>query len=111
MAERFDTNSVSDDPAYWRKLAKQVAANAVRESRLTGIDWVAHSVVVWIAACLLFAMPSLSMISRSGASLTQTRNAEWSEMLAPGDDIGKAIASPDRPPTIDALLIADPDGV
>lgn len=104
MSDLFDTTRVRDEPAHWDMLAQRVAANAARESRGGAFEWLTQSRAGWIAACLLLGVALLAMAS------AKTRGSEWVPVLAPGDDVGRAMAVSDNPPGIGALLVRTRDG-
>jgi hypothetical protein len=110
VPDLFDTTRVRDDPKHWDALAERVAANAVRESERGGFDWLARSRVGWVAACILLAVALLSTMLRRESSSGTSRRAEWRRVLAPADDVGKAIVLPEGPPAIGALLLGTRGG-
>ena len=105
MADLFDTRQIPDDAAYWDALAHRVATHAVRESNGAVLDWFAHSRAGWIAASLLLVAGLAFMtLPTDGASATSLA-PDWSQPVAPVDDLGRAIVSRDTPPSIGALLL------
>jgi hypothetical protein len=109
MPDLFDTTQVRDDPTSWDVLAERVAANAARRSRGSGFDWLAQSRTSWVAASLLLVAAIAFMVLPAGESSVRTPNAEL-EVLAPADDVGKAIVLRDAPPAIGALLLNSQSG-
>jgi hypothetical protein len=109
MPDLFDTTHVRDDPTSWDALAQRVAANATRRSRGSGFDWLAQARMSWIAASLLLAAAVAFMVLPAGKSSVRTPNAEL-QVLAPADDVGKAIVLREAPPAIGALLLSSQSG-
>ena len=111
MSDLFDTRRIPDDAAYWDGLAERVAAHAARDSGGTVLDWFAHSRSSWIAASLLLAagvaFVMLPVEDRFAPSLAPA----LSRPVTPVDDLGKAIATRDAPPSIGALLLLGSAGV
>jgi hypothetical protein len=110
MSDLFDTTHVRDDPAHWDALTERVAANAARESKGGGFEWLAQSRAGWVTASLLLAAALLSMLSSAEKSSATSRSTEWAPALAPADDVGRAMLLPDGPPAIGALLLGDRGG-
>jgi hypothetical protein len=105
MPDLFDTHQVPDDAAHWDALAERVAADAARESKGSGLDWFAHSRANWVAAFLLLAAALAFMVLPAENSSARSVSAEWAQVLAPADDIGRTIILRDGPPAIGALLL------
>ena len=110
MSDLFDTTSVRDHPQAWDALAERVVANATREWRSSGFEWLAHSRAAWVGGPLLLAGAMLFMASRVESSSTRSPSGEWSQALMPTDEMGKAISLPDGPPAIGVLLLGRPGG-
>ena len=104
MIDLFDTKGVRDEPAHWDALAERIAAGAARSSRSGAVEWLAQSRAGWIAACLLLSGALLSL-----ASMTR-RDAELRDVLAPADDLGRAMATSHNPPGIGLLMARGRDG-
>jgi hypothetical protein len=112
MSELFDTRGVSDDPEHWDALAERVAHEAARRSHATrnaGAGSLAASRVGLIAASLLLAasLAFLTMSWRQGAPRSATL---LGQVLAPSDDVGRAIVLTGRPPALAALLLDEGQG-
>jgi hypothetical protein len=105
MSDLFDTTRVRDDSEHWDALAERVASNAAREWNESGFEWLAHSRVTWVAASLLLAAALLSVVSPDESSSVWSRSPEWTQALAPADDVGRAVILPDSPPAIGTLLL------
>ena len=104
MPELFDTKGIQDDPAHWDAVALRVAENATRESGRGAFNWLAQSRVGWIAASLLLSVALFAMASASGDSV-QTLRADWMQVVAPGDDVGRQMAVSETPPVVSSLLV------
>ena len=104
MTDLFDTSVVRDEPAHWDALAERIAAAAARGSRRSAVEWLAQSRAGWIAACLLLGGALLSL-----ASMTR-RDTERQDVLAPADDLGRAMATSHNPPGIGVLMARGRDG-
>lgn len=74
----------------------------------SGFEWLAQSRAGWLAASLLLGVALLSM-ALAGSSAA-ARASDWVQMLAPADDVGRAITVSDSPPAIGALLARTPGG-
>lgn len=105
MAELFDTAQVRDDASYWDALAERVAEHAAHASTERALEWLGRSRASWVVASLLVAAALVLIVMPPSKSLAQSRSAEWTDAIAPTDEMGKAIGLPDRPPPIDALLL------
>src|SRR5262245_34554835 len=92
MTDLFDTGRITDDAAHWDALAARVSSRAVRDG---GVAWLARSRGSWLAAAALLVAALVSLFAP---------RAEWSRVLSPSDNVGRAIADADAPPPIDALL-------
>jgi hypothetical protein len=110
MTELFDATQIPDDPGHWDALARRVAANASRESTVSAFGWLSQSRAGWVAASLMAAALLVATLYSSESSSARNRGAEWTQALAPVDEVGKAIALPDGPPAIGALLLRDRRG-
>jgi len=110
MPDLFDTAFVRDETEHWDSLAKRVAANTIRQSKRDGFAWLARSHAVWVAASLLLAVALMSMLARTDKSSERSGSVEWRELLAPADDVGRAIVLPNAPPAIGALLLDERGG-
>ena len=109
----FDTARVPDDPQYWDALAERVAAKAADGSKGRGLEWLARSLPNRVVASLLVAAALLSallVLSSGGKSSVSIRTVEWVRALAPADDLGRAVASPNGPPALGALLLVGAGG-
>ena len=106
MSELFDTAQVRDDPTYWNALAQRVAERAAHASTEQAFEWLGRSRASWVVASLLVAAGLALIMLSPNKSLAPSRIAEWTDAIAPTDEVGKAIGLPDRPPPIDALLLA-----
>ena len=111
MSDPFDRTEGRDDAGYWDALAERVAANAARESRENGLDWLARSRTGWIAASLLLVAALTFLMLPAETSAARSLGRAWAQALAPADDVGKAIILRDSPPAIGALLLAVGGGV
>lgn len=106
MSNLFDTTTIRDDAEYWDVLAKRVAANAARESKASGFDWLAQSrASSWLAASLLLVAALAFLVLPTESSSAGRPRADWDQALAPADDVGQAIVLRDAPPAIGALLL------
>jgi hypothetical protein len=105
MADLFDTRSIRDDPRHWDALAQRIATRARRESAPNGVEWLARSRIGWVAASLLLAaavaIERVWLATPSRAAV----GAAWIESLGPGDELGKAMTSLQRSPTLATLLL------
>jgi hypothetical protein len=106
QSELFDTRGVTDSAEHWDAVAARVALEAAGRSRAAGVSSLAASRAGLIAALLLLAasLAFMAMASRQGSARPA---AELRQALAPGDDVGRAIALTGRPPTVGALLFDD----
>src|SRR5207247_2075946 len=105
MPDFFDTTSVRDEPEHWDAIAERVAGIAARKSTRSSVEWLAHSRAGWISAGLLLSAALLSIFAAGENASAASRDAEWAQLLAPADEVGRAIVLPDRPPPIGALLL------
>ncbi len=105
MPDLFDTAQVRDEPERWDALATRVAETAARESRRSGLDWLANSRTGWVAASLLVAAVLAFIIFPTENQSVSTIVPGWALSLAPTDNLGKSIVLSDSPPTIGALLL------
>jgi hypothetical protein len=110
MIDLFDTTQVYDDDGYWDALAQRVAAAAVRESRRSGFERFAYSRASWVAALLLLGAALAFMVLTVDDQSATRYVSEWTQALAPADNVGRAIVFRDGPPAIGALLLGDPIG-
>ena len=100
-----DTAQMHDDPEHWDALAERIATAAARASRQGGLNWLASSRAGWVVVCILMVTAlTLSMLPVE-PSAQRSERAPWAEMLAPSDEVGRAIAVLDDPPPIGALLL------
>ena len=106
MPDFFDTDWVHDDPQYWDALAERIAAHVSHQSKATVFSWLAHSPGSLLAACLLLAAALALVLLRNDRSYVKSPSIEWARVLAPTDDVGRAITLPDGPPAVGALLLA-----
>ena len=102
----FDTSAIRDDESYWVALAERIAANAMIQSRATGLDWLARSGVAWVAAPLVLAA-ALVLVVLLPENASDRSSARWSDALAPKDAVARAMVSSERPPDITALLLSE----
>lgn len=103
MVDLFDTSQIRDDANYWNDLATRVVDDVKRDAASSSLAWLARPRAIVIAASLLVAAAlAISMLSRTPSS---SRDVQWTEALAPNDDVGKTIAVRDGPPPIGALLL------
>lgn len=101
----FTGVSVNDDVAHWDALAERVSATALRESRADAVSRFGESRAAWlVAASLLFA--ALAYLA-APALPAAPQGSEWSQALAPADDVGRALAGLGGPPAIGALVLAE----
>jgi hypothetical protein len=101
----LDTAHIHDNPEHWDALAARVATAVARASRRGGFNWLANSRAGWVVVCILMVtVLTLSMLPVEPSAQTSER-APWAEMLAPSDEVGRAIAVLDDPPPIGALLL------
>jgi len=105
MPEFFDTSQIRDDPGHWDSLAGRVAAHAVRESNLNGMDWLTHSRAGWVAASLLLVAALAFLLLPGADSSTSGLSAEWERALIPADAVARAIMRPESPPSVGVLLL------
>jgi len=105
MSNLFDTSSLRDEAEHWDEIAQRVAEIAARKSNGSSVEWLAHSRAGWISACLLLSAVLLSIFAQAENASAANRGAEWAQLLAPADEMGRAIGLPDRPPPIGALLL------
>jgi hypothetical protein len=118
MADLFDTRQIPDDDPHWDALAERVSANAAQQSVLesrarsgaTGAGWLIRSRAGWIAASLMLAAALTWMALPTPAASPASLGPAWAEALAPADDVGRAIAIQDAPPSIGMLLLGPPPG-
>jgi hypothetical protein len=110
MADLFDTSQVPDDAAHWDALAARVAAGAVRVSPGDSFTWFADSRAGWLAAGLLLAAALLSRTLPDDDASAGSVTSDWTEALAPVDDVGRALMVPNGPPAIGALLLRAQSG-
>jgi hypothetical protein len=108
MSDLFNTMQVRDDSEHWEALAKRVAVNAARDSKRSGLEWLAHSRATWLAVCLLLAAALLSIVSVGENA--KSRSADWTQAIAPVDDVARAIILTDSPPAIGVLLLGGRGG-
>jgi hypothetical protein len=94
-----------DDPEYWDALAERIATAAARASRQGGFNWLASSRAGWVVVCILLVTVLTLSLLPIEPSANSTGRAPWAEMLAPSDEVGRAIAVPDDPPPVGALLL------
>jgi hypothetical protein len=105
MPDLFDTSSIPDEREHWDTIADRVAGIAARKSKGGAAEWLAHSPASWVSACLLLVAALLSVFSQLEDAFAASSAAEWTEAIAPADDVGRMIVSPDRPPPISVLLL------
>ena len=105
MSDLFDTASVRDEPEHWDELAKRLAVNAALESGRGGFTWLVRSRAGWVASGFLLTLALISMLARGDNSFLKSRTIEWANVLAPADDVGKAIVLPSGPPAIGDLVL------
>lgn len=110
MTLHFDTDQVRDDPAYWDVLAKRVAANAAHRSNASGINWLAHSRMSWIAASLVLATALAFIVLPADKRSANRPDGDWERVFAPADAVGKALVMHNAPPAIGALLLSGASG-
>jgi hypothetical protein len=101
MTELFGTNGVHDDDAHWDALASRVATRALAEQRAGRF---ASSPAIWLGVSALFAAGLVVMIL-SGQPAPSPDSGELRVVLAPPDDVGRALAVRDAPPAIGALML------
>jgi hypothetical protein len=111
MTNLFDTSCVRDEAGHWNEIAERIAGIAARKSKASSAEWLAHSRAGWISACLLLSAALLSIFTQTEKASAARRGAEWAELLAPADEVGKGIVLPDRPPSIGALLLDERRGM
>ena len=104
MPELFDTGEVRDDPRHWDALARRVAENATRSAKHDAFAWLAQSRAGWIAASLVLGV-ALASIAAHGDGSAARLAEDWGAMLAPSDDVGKAMTTSETPPAISMLLL------
>jgi hypothetical protein len=113
MPELFDTSGVPDDEAHWdalaTRVASRVATGALADRRAGRFS---SSPAVWLGVSALFAAGLVAMIlsgrpasSNSSNSSNSSDGGELRVVLAPADDVGRALAVRDAPPAIGALLL------
>ncbi len=105
MSNFFDTSTLPDESEHWDEIAERVARIAARNSKGSSVEWLAHSRAGWISAGLLLSAALVSIFSQAENASSASRGAEWAQLLAPADEVGRAIVLPDRPPPIGALLL------
>ena len=96
------TTDDRDDLEYWDTLARRVAAGAACDGTRSAVQWLAYSRAGWVLTSLLVAVVLTFLMSSENPSIG---DQSWSTVIAPTDDVGKAIAQRDRPPAIGALLL------
>jgi hypothetical protein len=106
MPEFFDTSRVADDPEHWNALAERIAVTAASASKRSSVDWLATSRAAWVAASLLL-VGAWALLAPTERSAEKTVTDDWTQALAPTDDVGKAMIVRDSPPAIGALLLGD----
>lgn len=106
MTEIFDTTDVRDDDAHWNALADHIAANAIAANRTRPL---AAPRALWVGVSLAFAASLVAMIV-SAQRWAARDAAAVSIALVPADDVGRAIALADAPPTIGELLLGGTPG-
>jgi hypothetical protein len=106
MNEIFDATDVPDDDAHWNALAARIAAGAIAANR-TGRF--AAPRALWIGVSLAFAASLVAMIA-SGQRPAPRDTATISIALVPADDVGRAIARADAPPTVGELVLGGAAG-
>ena len=101
----FTDVPVHDDAAHWDALAARVTASSLRDSRADAVSRFGESRAAWlVAASLLFA--ALAYLA-APALPAVPQASEWSQALAPADDVGRALAGLGGPPAIGALVLAE----
>ncbi|HEX4683383.1 MAG TPA: hypothetical protein VH277_11775 [Gemmatimonadaceae bacterium] len=101
MTELFDTSRISDDDANWDAVAARIAARASARERGRFVD----SPALWAGASILFAASLVMMMSSMRSSSRARDEGEWRVALAPADDVGRALAVRDAPPSVGALVL------
>ena len=105
--ELFDTHRVRDHDEHWDALAARIATAATRQGTLGRL---ADSRFVWVAASALLAAGLALLVLPDASRSSGTGRAEWTQLIAPADDIGRAIAAPDGPPPVGVLVLSDRRG-
>jgi len=104
MTDLFDTNSVRDDDQHWDEMAKRVAAQAIRDSNQTSLDWLSRSRGSLIAVSLLIVATVVYAVL-AGKKTERNVDAVSIEAFAPTDELGRAIAVQSVPPQLGTLLM------
>jgi hypothetical protein len=107
MTDLYPINIDNDNGERWDERAARVAREAMRQSDARGGVAFAQSRVTWIAASLLFAAGLVLMVVSARAPVASP-TAELQLVVAPADDLGRAIALRERPPEIEALMLEPP---
>jgi hypothetical protein len=99
-----DTRSIPDDAGYWSSLADRVAARARARPR-TAVAWLGARNGTWFAAASLVAAVAVGWAVRGWEPGRGEPGdvAGWARMVARDPQL-VALAAPDRPPSVAALL-------
>ena len=103
MDDLFDTSRIPDDREHWDALAARLATRALRAR--SPVLWLGEHKASWAAAALLVAASLLFAVLQQRSAIT-TSSATWTEVMAPTDVVGRAIATRDRPPALGVLIFA-----
>jgi hypothetical protein len=93
-----------DDAEYWNALADRVASAAVRHAKSNSLEWLAQSRAGWATTLLLVSAALVFMMLPSGRPVGDPGPASL-DVVLPTDEVGKAMARRDQPPSIGALLV------
>ena len=96
------TDDHRDDVEYWDALANRIATAVARERTRNGVQWLAHSRAGWVLTSLLVVAVVAYLMLPIGPPIA---DQIWSNVIAPNDEVGRAIALRDQPPAIGALLL------
>ena len=107
-ADLFDTRDIHDDPGHWDALARRVAANALHSRGFddSGLEWLARQRTAALAAGLLLGAGLFSLFVPDADTVSRS---DWTEAIAPSDDVGRAMMLGD-PPSIGELLLGRKSG-
>ena len=92
---------IDDKAEYWDALARRIAANAARDSRVSALHWLSRAHAMALAAALVFAAVLLTLSLRR-----HTAEITLESALAPADEVGRMLVATDRPPPLSASLLA-----
>jgi hypothetical protein len=100
----FDTNAISDDPAYWDALAERVSAGVLRQQHRTEVEWLGQP-RAWLAASVLAAVGLAGTMLLSNLLPRSHATVDWTAPLVAPDDMARTIMFRSDPPPIGAVMI------